>query len=417
MRRIGNLRTALFLARKSIIKGNKWALIFVILAMSLSFVNLIFVPAILTGASDTLERQRVNTLLANVVIDPEEDKYYIDHVSQEVEKIGRVPGVVGVSAHLDTSAFIEYQWKEKDSPSDKGKSGTWSVIGIDPTQEASVTTIHEHMIEGSYLDENDRDKIVLGIEIAGGADAQTAPHLTLGGARVGDKVRLTYPNGVQREYRVKGIFRAREMLRADRLAFVTQKELASVLGRSVFSEWASQILVRVEAGGDEKWFIEEFKTLGIKGQIRSSGEYGSALGSVASSFGLIASLISSIALAIAAIVIFIVIYISVLNKRRETGILRAIGIKGAIIIYSYLVQALFYAIVGVFLGWLIMNFLVQPYFIKYPLDIPLGLVSLTVEPATIRSSILSLLTAAILAGFVPVLIITRQNIIKTIWGT
>ena len=97
--------------------------------------------------------------------------------------------------------------------------------------------------------------------------------------------------------------------------------------------------------------------------------------------------------------------------------MRAIGIKGEIIIYSYLVQALFYAIAGVVLGWLIMNFLVQPYFIKHPLDIPLGLVSLNVEPATIRSSILSLLTAAILAGFVPVLIITRQNIIKTIWGT
>jgi len=57
MRRIGNLRTALFLARKSVIKGNKWALVFVILAMSLSFVNLNFVPAVLTGASDTLEKQ------------------------------------------------------------------------------------------------------------------------------------------------------------------------------------------------------------------------------------------------------------------------------------------------------------------------------------------------------------------------
>ena len=228
---------------------------------------------------------------------------------------------------------------------------------------------------------------------------------------------MTYPNGVQREYQVKGIFRVREMLRADRLAFVTQKEMASVLGRSIFSERASQILVRIEPAGNETWLIEEFKTMGIKGQIRSSGEYGDAMGNAALSFSLMASLISSIALTVAAIVIFIVIYINVLSKRRETGILRAIGIKGEIIIYSYLIQALFYAIVGIVLGWLIMNFLVQPYFVKYPIDIPLGLVSLTVESATVRSSILSLLTAAILAGFVPVLIITRQNIIETIRGT
>lgn len=414
---MGNLKTAIFLARKSIIKGNKWALVFVILAMSLSFVNLNFTPAILAGAKDTLDKQLVNTLFANVVIDPEEDKYYLDRVQQIMQKISEVPGVVGISPHLNNTAFIEYRWKEKISPYDKGKSGNWAVIGIDPRQEANVTSIHQHVIEGSYLDENDRDEIVLGIEIAGGDGAQTAPHLTLGGAKVGDKVRLTYPNGIQREYRIKGIFRAREMLRVDHLAFVTRKEMASVMGRSVFSDRASQILVRINDPSNEKWFIEEFKALGISGKIRSSQEYGSALSSMASTFGIISSLISGIALAVAAIVIFIVIYISVLNKRRETGILRAIGIKENIIIYSYLIQALFYAIAGVVLGWLILHYLLQPYFIAHPLDLPVGLVSLAVEAATIQNSVLSLVVAAILAGFVPVLLITRQDIIKTIWGT
>jgi ABC-type lipoprotein release transport system permease subunit len=313
---MGNLRTALFLARKAIMKGNKWALIFVILAMSLSFVNLNFTPAILSGARDTLQKQLVNTLFANIVIDPEEDKYYLDHAQQVMQKISEVPGVVGVSPHLNSTAFIEYEWKEKKSPSDKGKSGNWPVIGIDPRQEANVTSIHEHIIEGSYLDDNDRDEIVLGIEIAGGDGAQTASHLTLGGARVGDKVRLTYPNGVQREYHIKGIFQAREMLKVDQLAFVTRKEMASVMGRSIFNDRPSQILVRIDNTNNERWFIEEFKALGIKGQIRSSQEYGSALISMASTFGIISSLISGIALAVATIVIFIVIYISVLSSSR-----------------------------------------------------------------------------------------------------
>ena len=417
MHRMGNLRTALFLARKSIIKGNKWALIFVILAMSLSFVNLNFVPAVLSGAQDTLEEQMVNTLFANVVIDPEEDEYYLDHAQQVVQKVSGVPGVVGVAPHLNNTAFIEYEWKEKKSPSDKGKSGNWAVIGIDPRQEAKVTAIHEHIIEGSYLDENDRDAIVLGIEIAGGDLAQTAPNLTLGGAKVGEKVRLTYPNGVQREYRIKGIFRAREMLRVDHLAFVTRTEMASVLGRSVFNDRASQILVKVDDTSNEKWFIDEFKALGISGEIKSSNVYGSALLSLASTFGIISSLISGIALAVAAIVIFIVIYISILTKRRETGIVRAIGLNEKVIIYSYLIQSLVYAIVGVALGWVILHFILEPYFIVHPLDLPLGLMSLRVEPATVWTSLLSLLIAAVLAGSVPVLFITRQNVIKTIWGS
>ena len=413
---MGNLKLALFLAYKSIIKGNRWALVLIILVMSLSFANLILTPSILSGVTNTLDEQQVNTLFANIVIDPEEDKYYLDHVGQIENKIEQIPGVVGVSAHLNSSAFIEYQWREKDSPSDSGKSGNWAVIGIDPQQEVNVTTIHEHIIEGSYLAADDRDEIILGIEIAGGDGAQTSSFLTLGGVQVGDKVRLTYSNGVQQEYWVKGIFQAREMTQADRLAFVTRKEMTSVLGRTIFADRASQILVSIEQVGDENWFIEELETLGINGEIRSWREYGGAVGGIVSSFDVIASLINGIGLVAAAIVMFIVIYINVINKKRQIGILRAIGIKRNIIIYSYLFQALFYAVLGVIFGGLIFGFGLQPYFDLHPLDLPIGLVSLAIKPATIQNAILGLILAAVFAGFIPVLSIIRQSVIKAIWG-
>ncbi|MBE9482739.1 MAG: ABC transporter permease [Chloroflexi bacterium] len=413
---MGNLKLALFLAYKSIIKGNRWALVLIILVMSLSFANLVLTPSILSGVTSTLDEQQVDTLFANIVIDPEADEYYLDHVGQIVKKIERVPGVVGVSAHLNSNVFIEYQWQEKSSPSDKGKSGTWSVIGVDPGQEVNVTTIHENIIEGSYLEENDRDEVILGVEIAGGDRAQTSSFLTLQGVQVGDKVRLTYPNGIQREYQVKGIFQAREVTQADRLAFVTREEMASVLGRQIFTDRASQILVSIEQSGNENWFIEEFETLGINGEIRSWREYGGAVGGIVSSFDVIASLINGIGLVVAAIVMFIVIYINVINKKRQIGILRAIGITRNVIIYSYLAQALFYAVLGVVLGGLIYGYVIQPYFELHPLDLPIGMVSLAIKPATIQNAVLGIILAAAFAGFIPVLSIVRQSIIKAIWG-
>lgn len=412
---MGNLKVALFLAYKSIIKGNRWALALIIMVMSLSFANLILTPSILSGVANTLNRQQVDTLFANVVIDPEKDKYYLDHVEQMENKIKQIPGVIGVSAHLNSSAFIEYQWQDKASPADKGKSGNWSVIGIDPSQEVNVTTIHENIIQGSYLEAGERDAIILGIEVAGGDSAQSSSFLTLEGVQVGDKVRLTYPNGVQREYRVKGIFHARET-QADRLVFVTTKELTSVLGRTIFADRASQILVKTEQTGDERWFIEELETLGINGKIRSWREYGGAAGGIVSSFNVIASLINGIGLVVAAIVMFIVIYINVLNRKRQIGILRAIGIKTNIVIISYLIQALFYAVLGIIFGEIIMRFAIQPYFTNYPLDLPLGLVSLGIEPSAILKAVLGLILAAIFAGLIPVLSIIRQSIIKSIWG-
>ena len=53
---------------------------------------------------------------------------------------------------------------------------------------------------------------------------------------------------------------------------------------------------------------------------------------------------------------FIVIYINVIHSRRHIGILRAIGINRDVIIGSYLVQALFYAGMGVLVGGLLFRF-------------------------------------------------------------
>jgi putative ABC transport system permease protein len=412
---MGNLKLALFLAFKSIIKGNRWALTLIILVMSLSFANLLLTPSILSGVTNTLNQQQIDTLYGNIVIDPPSNQYYLSRASLIENKIEQISGVTGVSVHLNSSAFIEYQWKEKDSPADKGESGTWSVIGIEPAQEKNVTTIHKHIIEGSYLDENDRDDIVLGVELAGGDRAQTAEFLTLQGVRVGDKVRLTYPNGVQREYRVKGIFQAKEMFQADRLAFVTKTEMASVMGRTVYSDRASQILVRTGLGVSEDQIIQEISSLGIDAEVRNWSEYG-GLGGIVSSFDVLTALIGTIGLVVAGIVMFIVIYINVINKRRQIGILRAIGIKRDVIIGSYLTQAIFYAVLGIVFGGLIFGYGIQPYFELHPLDLPLGQVSLAVETLTVNNAVFGILIAAILAGLIPVISITRQRIIEAIWG-
>ena len=384
--------------------------------MSLSFANLLLIPSILSVVTNTLNQQQMNTLYGQVVLDPPPTEYYLDHVSLMEKKLAQIPGITGVARHLDNSALIEYQWQDKDSPYDKGDSGNWSVIGIDPAREVNVTTIHESIIQGSYLDSNDRDEIVLGVEIAGGDKAQTSQFLTLERVQVGDTVRLTYPNGIQREYRVKDIFQAKEMTQADRLAFVTTDEMISVLGRQVYRDRASQILVRTAPGVSEASVIQGITSLGIDAEVRSWQEYGGAMGSVVSSFDLIASFIGSIGLVVAGIVMFIVIYINVINKKRQIGILRAIGIKKGIITGSYLVQAIFYAGLGIIMGGVAFGYGIQPYFQMHPMNLPLGQVSLAVQPTTIISAIIGLLFAAVLAGLLPVLNITRQGIIQSIWG-
>jgi len=107
----------------------------------------------------------------------------------------------------------------------------------------------------------------------------------------------------------------------------------------------------------------------------------------------------------------------VIHSRRHIGILRAIGIKTDVIIGSYLAQALFYAAVGILLGGMAFGFGIQAYFAQHPLNLSIGQVSLALQPSTVQYAIAGLIGAAVLAGLIPVLSITRQGIIKAIWGS
>ena len=214
---------------------------------------------------------------------------------------------------------------------------------------------------------------------------------------------------------MKGIFQANES-QADRTAFVTRNEMASVLGRAVYDDRASQVLVTVDDATSESRVIQALQSLGIAGVVRSWQDYGGAMGGVVASFDVIASLISGIGLVVAGIVMFIVIYINVIHSRRHIGILRAIGIKRDVIIGSYLAQALFYAVVGIVLGGLAFGLGIQAYFDQHPLDLSIGQVSLALQPSTVQNAVLGLIVAAVFAGLFPVLSIMRQGIIHAIWG-
>jgi len=110
------------------------------------------------------------------------------------------------------------------------------------------------------------------------------------------------------------------------------------------------------------------------------------------------------------------IYVNAINKRRQIGILKAIGIKENIVIISYILQALFYAISGIVLGSIIMFYFVEPYFIHHPLMFPIGDITLTIKEFQVTQGVFGLLVAAFIAGLIPAWRAARENILKAIWG-
>ncbi len=389
-----NLKVSSFLAYKSIERGNKGTLILTIFILSLVFVNLVFIASIFLGITDTMDNQIIDTLYSNVVIEPKKDEKYISDVYSLEQKIRSIPGVEGVSAQYVTGATFSY----------KDKSGSWSVRSVNPDDAMTVSTIHNFMIDGEYLSKLDTNEIVLGKEIPGGYGGDQE-QLSLGGVRVGDSIDVLFNNGVKKSYRVKGIFDV-TFTQANNIAYISQREMESVFG---LEDKASQILIKIKDKGTEDSYVKQFLGLGIKEDIKPWTVYAAVMKNVTRSFDMISMLIAAIGLFVASVTIFIIIYVSTVSKRRQIGILRAVGIKESVVVYSYTLQAMFIAICGTIIGLFIMFFVLKPWFIGHPLKFPMGFVSLSILPENILINVISLIIVALTAGFVPSSIAVRQN--------
>ncbi len=408
---MNNLRVALFLAFKSLTRGNRLTLALIVFFLSLSFINLLFIAGILNGLTEAIYKQIINNFTSNIVIDPQEEptkKSYIRHAQELRRRIEQIPGVISTVRHYKLSGTMAY---------DKARNGDFryvsgQIIGIDPEEERKMTLLARNMVDGQYLETRDTDKILLGSDVAGGYGG-SQEFSSLGGAKVGDKVRVTFSNGVDRTYKVKGIYKVKFGF-VDRLVFVTSKEAESVL--SIYND-ASQILVKVDnAKASEDEYIKQIQasapTLEVRKWIELMGDFLS----FTRALNLITYMVSVIGLAVAAITLFILIYVNAVSKRRQIGILKAIGIKQNIIIWSFVFQTLFYAISGILIGSLLIFSLIAPYLNDHPLSMPIGDAGLSIERIRVIYSALSLLATGLAAGFFPAWRVTRQNILKAIWG-
>ena len=270
------------------------------------------------------------------------------------------------------------------------------------------------MIEGSYLSPDDRDKIVLGIQLAG-ADK---PNLELYArslltVHAGDVVNVTYGNGVQKNYTVKGIFYT-EFLQTDIQAFVSQAEMEAV--NPLTTDAAESIHVKVKTDAGMPGIIEKIDGIQSGLKVLKWEDYAGIVRSLTDSFNIINVILTVINLLIAGITVFIVTYIDVVNRKRQIGVQRAIGITPGSIILSYLMRAVFYALTAIVLAILLFVFLVVPFEARYPFYFPFGAVYLLIGPPDILRMTGIVLGVSLVASFLPVRGIMRMKIMDAIWG-
>jgi putative ABC transport system permease protein len=195
---------------------------------------------------------------------------------------------------------------------------------------------------------------------------------------------------------------------------ITSDEYSEVLPTT--TNKASAINVKLKAGANQENVNNQIKQINSNITTRTWQERAGFVKSYTSSLELVNKILRAVALFVAFLTIFIITYVDIVNKKRQIGISRAIGISTTTIVMSYIIRAVFYTILGVVIGTLVFVLAIVPIEARFPFSFPLGDVLLSVNPAFIFRNAQILLLVSIVSAMLPAFQAVRSKIVDAIWG-
>jgi ABC-type lipoprotein release transport system permease subunit len=168
------VRAAFLLALNALRRGNTGTSAVTIAIMTLSLINLLFMPILIDSMSTTQQQGLIDYFSGHVVILPKMGYKYIENPQQIMDRLERLPRVAGVAAEYDFSADFVFGDRVFNS----------GVLVIYPPDYQTVLKVHEHT-EGDYLEEGDMNQIIIGKELAGTYDPIDPADNLLGSAYEG----------------------------------------------------------------------------------------------------------------------------------------------------------------------------------------------------------------------------------------
>lgn len=417
------LRVGWFLAFRQIRRSGKGTTALIIFIMVLTFLNLVVVSGLLVGLMAGAFGAYRESYSGEVFITAATGRDYIENSPALVNFLKAHPKVEAFAPRQSTGVQVLGTLTNLPREGERANVMSTRVTGIDPEAEEKVTGFSRFVTSGENLRSNEFGYILIGRNLikkySTFADANIPGLNFLEKVDVGSRVRVTITRSsgeaVQKEMIVKGIVKSKVDELSARV-FILDKELRQML--PVGQERLQEIAVRTNPDYAEKLVAETKNFMGSYSALIQTTEDAipSFLRDIETTMGVLGNALSSIALVVAAITVFIVIFINAVTKRKFIGIMKGIGISPLSIKLAYVIQAVFYGLIGSAIGLFLTFGLLKPYFDAYPIDFPFsdGILVATASGALIR--VLILLIVTLLAGYIPAMLIVRKNTLDSILG-
>ena len=393
--------TALFIAKKNVIK-NKSILIFTILIISLGFISSIIIYGVLKDVTYDLQENFIETNMGHVILEPYGDNDKIENVENVIKKIKTLPNILGIAkVNKKTARMYDSNGDYIDT----------IVYVINPEEFSQISVIDGIIKEGSWLNKGEKNKILMGcINIDKCSEIKAFDTIDIG---VGEKVRTIFNGYPETELTLQGIYDHR-YFEIETASYINE-DTAIEIFNDYDSSMADQIIIRLPDRIYTQKTIEEISKFEINAKIFTWEEKSSRLSSVVDSFEIIGDISFFIGLLISAISIYIILYINILNKKTQIGIIKAIGIKSRVIALSYVMLSFFLGVIGSIMGILLTLSMVE-YFNFNPIQTGVGELVPLVTTKIFLFVGSAIMFASIISGYIVSKKITKQNIIEAIFN-
>jgi lipoprotein-releasing system permease protein len=255
-------------------------------------------------------------------------EHEISHPEEISKIVARVPGVEAVAPAIMVQGMIE---NEKDQTF----SGC-NIKAIDPAREARINSVGSHMAEGKFGFSGTQE-IIVGKELA------RQLRVT-----VGKKVNMTVPDGSKHPLTVVGVFRTGISEYDYQMVLIPLALGQKAFG---FADSVSHLFVRcTDPAGARAVALQIRKDTAYDAQ--SWLDTNRVLLEAISLERHVMFIVIFLTLIVAAFGISNVLTMMVLEKYRDIGIMRALGMRGGQITRIFLVQGLVIGVTGTLLGCL-----------------------------------------------------------------
>ena len=374
------------------VRKNRRAFIFITMAIALSTANIIILNGMVYGMTDDLVERTIETSASHISIYPNEKDKYIEGLGIKEQKLDSLEGVVAYSPRLSSGGALSYREKSK----------TIKLLALEPSKENRVTTLLGKIDSGETLEANDRSSILISYRVA--EDLK---------AKIGEEATLVFENGNAKVYRIKGILRTGTANDLN-MVVINFDEAAEQLS---LNNKASTVLIKlsdISLSGQYKSKIT--RELGAQKVKEWKQEVESIL-STAETFGRISSVINAVGLFASAVSVGVILYINILHKRRQIGVMKAIGMRDSQILSVYIFEAVLIGIIGIIIGDAL-GYAGTKYLEAHPFtDSITGDMAPRFYTYLLYDASLVAMLTVLFASLYPALIAGRMNIIKAIWGT